>query len=988
MTSQGDLARRGFVDSARAVSLVAELSRHHDDGTPGLVDLCAGAVDPDLALATLVEVLRADPPRVHSLVERPDLARRLIAVLGGSSELGRRLAADPRDVAVLLPEPRRHTAVEIENALLAAVGATLDAPEQSGTPVATAPAAGDELRHAYRRELYRIAARDLTAPDPLAVLPDVAGELADLADATMTAALAIARASVPESAQARFAIIGLGKTGAQELNYISDVDVLYVAEPAPDVDGSPRCTPDQAVAIGTRLAAATTRACSDHTSSGTIWQVDAALRPEGKAGPLVRTLSSMKAYYAKWAKTWEFQAMLKARPMAGDLGLGQEFCDLIAPYVWGAGERPNFLAETQAMRRRVISLIPAKEAEREIKLGAGGLRDTEFSVQLLQLVHGRADDRLRLRATLPALQALIDHGYVGRRDGATMAEAYRFQRLLEHRVQLFRLRRTHLLPDDEPGLRRLARAVGLSGPAEVGERWRASARTVQRLHTRLFYSPLLEAVARIPSEAVRLTTGAARTRLAALGYADPAAALRHIEALSTGMSRHAEIQRQLLPAMLGWFAEGPSPDHGLLAFRQVSEQLGSTPWYLRALRDEGLMAERMAVILSSSRYAVDLMRRSPQAVELLADDHDLRPRSLDQLTESMASVLARNPEAERALESVQSLRRRELLRVVMCDVLHRTDVEVVGTSLTDIADATVEATLELARREVPGAPPIAVVAMGRWGGSEMSYGSDADAVFVVADTDDPDATAAATRVVSRLRAMLRQQDKETALEIDPDLRPEGKGGPLVRTLASYRTYYQRWSSTWEAQALLRADVAAGHRATGEAFCAAIAGVRYPEGGLSTAQVTEIRRLKARMEGERMPRGVDPSRHVKLGPGGLSDVEWTVQLLQLQHAAAVPALQTTRTLQALRAAKAEGIVAPTDADALEAAWVLAGRIRNTSMLARGRASDIVPTDAREMAQVAELLGYGRGGASHLLDDWRRTARRAKQVTDRVLFGRVD
>jgi glutamate-ammonia-ligase adenylyltransferase len=973
------MARRGFVDAARAVVLAERLDELHHDGAPRLVDRCSAAIDPDLALATLVDLLHADPLRIHSLVENAALADRLIAVLGGSSELGRHLAADPRDLDVLAAAPSRHARGDLIENLLGAVGATAD------HQVATLPDAPDRLRIAYRRQMYRIAARDLTAPEPLEILPDIAGELTDLADAAMAGALAIARAAVPDHAEARFAILGLGKTGAQELNYISDVDVLYVAEPALDDEGKPRCTQDTAVAIGTRLAAAVTRACSDHTRAGTIWQVDAALRPEGKAGPLVRTLSSMKAYYTKWAKTWEFQAMLKARPMAGDLDLGQEFCDLVAPLVWTAGERENFLVDTQAMRRRVISLIPAKEADREIKLGVGGLRDTEFTVQLLQLVHGRTDERLRLRATLPALQALIDHGYVGRQDGARMAEAYRFQRLLEHRVQLFRMRRTHLLPDDAAGLRRLARATSLGSPEEVVDRWRASARTVQRLHTRLFYSPLLEAVARIPSEAMRLTTEAARTRLAALGYADPAAALRHIEALSTGMSRHAEIQRQLLPAMLGWFAEGPSPDHGLLAFRQVSEALGSTPWYLRALRDEGLMAERMAVILSSSRYAVDLMRRSPQAVQHLTDDADLAPRSLDELRESMTSALARNPEGDRALESVQMLRRAELLRVAMGDVLHRTELEVVGRAITDIADATVDATLELARREIDGAPPIAVIAMGRWGGSEMSYGSDADAMFVVADTDDPGATGAATQLVARLRAMLRQQDKETALEIDPDLRPEGKGGPLVRTLSSYRAYYARWSATWEAQALLRADFAAGDKTTGELFSELIAPIRYPEGGLTQAQVVEIRRLKARMEGERLPRGVDASRHVKLGPGGLSDVEWTVQLLQLQHAHAVPALRTPRTLAALRGAAEADLVAEADVAALEAAWVLAGRIRNTSLLVRGRASDVVPTDVREMAQVAELLGYGRQGASHLLDDWQRRARRAKQVTDRLFYG---
>ncbi len=974
VTSEGDLARKGYADPARALAVVEGLRRHHEDGTAFFVEAAAETLDPDLALNALLQVVEADPPRVHALVENPPYARRVLAVLGGSTELGRWLAVRPADLEVLVPESARRPAEEIERIVVGAVGA------------AERPA--DELRYAYRRELTRIAARDLTACDALEALPDIAGELADLADAAMRGAIAIGQATVAGADKVRLAVLALGKTGAQELNYISDVDVLYVAEPALDADGEPLCSTGEAVDIATKVAAAATRACADNTSAGMLWQVDAGLRPEGKAGPLVRSLASMQAYYEKWAKNWEFQAMLKARPMAGDLELGQRFCDLIEPFVWAAGERAGFVPETQAMRERVISLIPAKEADREIKLGAGGLRDTEFTVQLLQLVHGRADDRLRIRSTLPALEMLVEHGYVGREDGARLARAYRYQRLLEHRIQLSRLRRTHLLPDDEPGLRRLARATGRSDAQQVVDDWRASARMVTRLHRRVFYSPLLEAVARIPSEAVRLTTDAAKTRLAALGYADADAALRHIGALSAGMSRPAEIQRQLLPAMLGWFAAGPNPDAGLLAFRQVSEALGETPWYLRALRDEGAMAERMALILSTSRLAVTLLRRVPQQVELLSSDELIVPRQLEEIREAMTSTAARHPVTEESVEAIQAIRRRELLRLSMADLLGHANRDVVGQGLTDIVDATVGAVLEVARRENPGAPPIAVIACGSWGGSEMSYSSDADGMFVIDDTDDPDVLKRATATVARLRALLKLGGDDAALGFDADLRPEGKDGALVRTLTSYRTYYGRWSATWEAQALLRAAVGAGDRDLGERFIEIVDPIRYPAEGLSSHQVLETRRLKARVELERMPRGVDPKRHVKLGPGGLSDVEWTVQLLQLQHAHEHPELRTPRTMEALAAATAAGLVTEDDAAALGAAWEFAGRIRNTAMLVRGKGSDTIPTDARENAQVAQALGYGRGGASHLVEDWGRTARHARRVVDRLFYGNVD
>ena len=660
-TAQGTLVRRGFVDAAAAERIIADW----DAELEVLVDLAGHAADPDLALAGLSRLSEASPELLGQLARTPRWARQLIMVLGASASLGQHLIAHPEQADVLNAELGRTPPEELRAELLTAVGA-----DHNSMPVAH-DLGGDGLRLAYRKALLRIAARDLTAPEPIEVFDDVAGELSDLADATLGAALAIARAKLGgDSRDCRLAVVGLGKCGAQELNYVSDVDVLFVAEPRVDESGQPLITSDRAITVATRMAAEMTRICSAHTAAGTIWEVDAALRPEGRAGQLVRTLSSHRTYYEKWAKTWEFQAMLKARPSAGDLALGQDFVEMISPMVWRAAERENFVADTQAMRKRVVAHIPLRNQDRELKLGQGGLRDVEFSVQLLQLVHGRADERLRSPGTLSALKALVDNGYVGREDGKGFALAYRFLRTLEHRIQLFNLRRTHVLPDNENDLRRLGRSLGYADPiAELLSTWRHCAQRVRRLHERLFYSPLLDTVARIPSTELRLTTDAAVDRLKALGYADPSAALRHIAALSQGVTRQAEIQRQLLPAMLGWFAGAPSPDHGLLAFRQVSEALGTTPWYLRALRDEGAMAERLARILASSRYAVQLLTRAPQTVQMLAQDEELRPRSLANLNVEMHAAARRQESPAAAIEAVRAIRRRELFRVAAGDIL-------------------------------------------------------------------------------------------------------------------------------------------------------------------------------------------------------------------------------------------------------------------------------------------------------------------------------
>lgn len=973
------LARLGFADASAAAAMVdAWRERGNADQVELVLAELQGAADPDLALTGFNRLLAARPGLFAEVGADPDLTRRLVAVLGASVALNQHLGTHPDDLAALTGSVARRTPPELRTELLEAVGADPADP----TPAAE-PARSDDLRRAYRRALLRIAARDLTAPDAMAVLPDVAAELADLADATVETALALARGEVPGWEKCRLGIVALGKTGAGELNYVSDVDVLYVTEPAAGPDGQPLCEAGEAVAVATRLAGALSRVCSAHTAAGTIWQIDAALRPEGKAGPLVRTLASHRAYYEKWAKNWEFQAMLKARPMAGDRALAQDFVDLVWPMVWQVADNDQFVGEVQAMRRRVISLLPAREAGIEIKLGAGGLRDVEFSVQLLQLVHGRSDERLRLRGTFEALAALVDHGYVGRSDGFDLATAYRLQRLLEHRIQLYRLRRTHLMPDDEQNQRWLARAIGLPEPRELMHLWRSTTRRVLTLQQRLFYSPLLEAVARIPSAQVRLTSEAAETRLRALGYGDPRAALRHIEALSHGMTRQAEIQRQLLPAMLTWFTAGPNPDHGLLAFRQVSEALGSTPWYLRTLRDGDAMAEHLARILASSRYAVDLLMRAPQNAALLSDPGGLRPRPAEEMLAEMSAAARRHESPEAAIGAVRASRRSELLRLAMADLLGELDLPALGRALSDLASATIDAALAVASRGL-SVPPIGVIALGRWGGRELSYASDADALFIVADSDDPGATAAATTVVTRLRAMLARPGPDPALEVDIDLRPEGKGGAMVRSLASYRAYYGRWSSTWESQALLRASAGAGDRELGTALLADIDRLRYPDGGLTHAQVLEIRKLKARMEVERLPRGGDPGRHVKLGPGGLSDVEWVAQLLQLQHGHRHPELRTTGTLEALDAAVAAGVLDAVDAEALRGAWTTASRIRNAIMLLRGRAGDSLPTDARELASVAQVLGHAKGETSAFVEDYRRRARLARQVMDRVFW----
>ncbi len=972
-TQLARLARMGFANTQACQDILNASS-----ALDAKLEFIKDSPDPDASLAALAKVIASGGLDIDSLGE--EKFRDLATLLGSSVAIAEHLERHPSHINYTLETTDVPTSAQMLSDLLGAIS-TLSWDE-----------ALLALRIAYRRQVSAIAAVDLRAGmQSTAILPGIAQALSDLADAVIASALVIARSNVTNDDKVRMSVIAMGKCGARELNYVSDVDVMFVVEPASGA------TDQEAITIGSEIAKAVIQACSAVTSEGSIWDVDAALRPEGKSGALVRTLDSYLDYYHRWAQTWEYQALLKARPMAGDFELGNDFVAAVSPLIWQASSRPNFVDDVQAMRERVTDLLPAKDADRELKLGRGGLRDVEFAVQLLQMVHGRTDELVRNPNTLLALEQLATWGYVGREDAATLDAAYRFLRTLEHRIQLFRMRRTHIMPTDETDQRRLGRSMGFSldPVADLTKEWKKHAREVRRIHEKLFYRPLLQAVAKLDNSDSKLSADDASSRLKALGYVDPDSALRHLESLTSGVTRRAVIQRTLLPVMLEWFAATPDPDAGLLGFRRVSEALGTTPWYLRLLRDESATAQRLAIILGSSRYATDLLLKSPDAVNFLATEESLMPKSENELLDEALATADRYDDPAEAVLALRAMRRRELFKISASDILGLTEIETVGNQLAAVATATISGTLSAIVKHTPNAPKFSIIAMGRYGGGELSYGSDADVMFVYGDIDDSthpnapeQAAQAAHAIANELRTLLMAPSTDPELAIDADLRPEGKSGPLVRSLDSFAAYYQNWSSGWETQALLRAKPVAGDAKLSEEFMTLIDPIRYKPVGLPELELREIRRLKARMESERLPRGIDPGLHTKLGPGGLSDIEWLVQIKQLEYGFKLPEITNPETMPALRQEVATGLVSQSDFVQLESAWKLVMRVRNASMLVRGRATDTVPTDLIELSRVSHLLGYGQRGGQQLTDEYRRLTRRSRSVIKREFYGEVE
>ncbi|MFT4136732.1 bifunctional [glutamine synthetase] adenylyltransferase/[glutamine synthetase]-adenylyl-L-tyrosine phosphorylase [Microbacterium sp.] len=987
------LARVGFSGLGEADRLLDELAGLAGVTREALLAAAERAADPDGAVDALVRIARRDAGQVRTALETaPETTWRLLGASRGFADFFLRHPDELGRIGELgedLP-----SADELRRELLESVHVDADGFAASGDESAWVA-----LRVRYRRLLARIAAYDLRAPVATDVLADVAAALADAAGAALEASLCVARTRVSrgagpgglfpreEVAATRLAIIGMGKTGARELNYVSDVDVVFVGGADEDVLGE--LGESRVIDIATRLAVQTMRGLSGFEIEPPLWEVDANLRPEGKQGALVRTLDSHLSYYERWAKSWEFQALLKARPIAGDRELGERYVAAVQPKVWSSAARENFVDSVQRMRERVTEHIPPADVAYQLKLGPGGIRDIEFTVQLLQLVHGLADDGIRQRGTLEALQALVAEGYIGRADAAAFSHDYRTLRVLEHRVQLAGLQRTHLMPATDDGLRTLARASGLAetGPA-VWELWERVKREVRDIHVRVFYRPLLSAVAALPAEQRTLSAAHAHDRLAAIGFRDPAGALRHIGALTSGLSRRATIQRNLLPVMIRWFADGVDPDYGLLAFRRVADRLGESSWFLRMLRDSSGAAERLTRVLSGSRFIGELMEWIPESVAWLDAEEQLRPRSGAVLDEEARAIQTRHETIEAAMSAVRALRRRELLRLAIGAVLGTITIEELAEGLTAVSEVTIQATLRAVRRELVSEEDdtlqFAVIAMGRFGGAELGFGSDADVIYVYApgEVEPQRAHELALKLVAGLR--LHSEDARVPFELDADLRPEGRNGPLARSLEAYAAYYHRWSLSWEAQALLRARGVAGSAELIDAFLRLADEVRYPERA-DPQGLREIRRIKARVESERLPQGADRSRHLKLGPGGLSDVEWFVQLLQLQHAYAVPGMRTTATLEALEAARGAGLVPDAAAARLAASWRLASRLRSANTILSGQTSDVLPADRAKLDGIGRLLEYPPRSATRVEEDWLGTARRARRVFEQLFYG---
>lgn len=812
-----------------------------------------------------------------------------------------------------------------------------------------------ELRIEKRRRLAHIAALDGAGEIDLV---DATRALSDLADACIDVVLD------DLDPDRSLTVIAMGKLGARELNYVSDIDLTFVTRG--DIEPA------------TKIAGALLHALGDFSPQGQAFIIDTNLRPEGRNGALVRSRDGYLEYYRRWAKPWEYQALLKARFAAGDEEVGRDVLAAVEELVFAREVSAERITDIRRIKERVEANA-ARTTRRgrsdtdDVKLGPGGIRDIEFSTQLLQLVHGGSDASVRPPATLDALPALVDGGYLAEDDGAGLIVAYRWLRTVEHRLQLQQERRVRHLPQDETARTALARALGFKDSPKAGAaaRFEDSHRSVltdvRARFEKLFYRPMIESLAEgVP----RLSEEALGDRLRVLGFRDVERAARTLSGLVAGTSRRAKLVRVVTPALLRFLAVSPAPDDGLLGFLRVVEALEGRYDGLGALRDNPPGIAFLARLLGSGRLLSEVLRHVPEELQTFAIPENVALKDRDRLRREAQSSLAwRDP--ERRLDGLRRFKRRELLQIAMADLSGTVDESATGRALADLADACLQATL-------PGGR-FTVIGMGKLGGRELNYSSDIDVMFV----HEMDPSEAERLAETLLKTIGEVTPEGQAFRIDAALRPEGRSGPLARSLGSFAEYYERWSHPWEHQALLKARAAAGDAELGESFLELAHRVAFRE-QLHPDALAEIRHLKARMERERIPRGMDPRRHLKLGPGGLSDIEFAVQLLQLRYGYAYAGLRVPNTMDAITATQDAELIDGKDAAVLFDAYRFFMRLRNRYFLLLGRPVDELSTKPEELEALGIAMGFEDQPRQELEDVFLRTIRRVRRIAESLIF----
>jgi glutamate-ammonia-ligase adenylyltransferase len=972
--------------------------------------LCRLAPDPDLALAGVDRWLDvAELPRDRDLLEG------LVLLSGASRLAAKELAKDPallRRVArspwLARPRPETHAW-----RLLARAARRLDGEDVGGLHRL--------LRRFAAREVVRIALRDLRR----ARVGDVTAELSGLATACLDVAIRFhdrrlrARHGPPAGLSARepgagFCALAMGKLGARELNFSSDIDLVYVYFADGSTEGDRALTH---FAYYAKLAELVTESLAKVTEDGFVFRVDLNLRPDGRSGPIVNSVRAAELYYQTFGRSWERNALVKARPGAGDLAVGEELLRQLEPFVWRRSVDLGIIEEIQAMKARIDARAGA-EGKDDLKLGKGGIREAEFFVTALQLLHGGklTDPGLRERAVLPALDRLLFAGLVAARDRDALSDAYLFLRRAEHRIQMVEGRQTHRLPPPE-GRLGLARSMGYADVARFEAALSAHRERVAHLFDGLLgtsadVAPLDPELALLADQQVRPER---RREIAERrGFANPDQA---IAALDTMARRATPFGRMGDPSaavtLLAEVLATPDPDQALAHLADFAAALQAPGPYFRLLHERRRVARLLLSLFGTSDFLSKRFLRHPELIDqLLREGQVLLEKDPAAFRADIESRLALvdpglqvDERLERRLGELRRYKDEEVLRIAMLDIAGSVSLSSVSEQLSALAEELLRAALALAEEEASAKgrlPPgrLCVVAMGKLGGRELGYHSDLDLVFLYRSEEAPGASGESqsqvhhlfARLAQRFLSFLQMPLREGLLyKIDTRLRPSGNQGALVTSVAGFARYHRGTegsphtrSQLWERQALLRARFVAGDEALwAEVERQVVRPVVCEAGPDRASMATEIRRMRDRMEteiGKESTKGKNP----KVGRGGIVDIEFAVQFLQLAHCHAAPSVATPSTPAALRRLREAGLLRDAPYQALLQGYEFHRRLAMRMRIVHDYSIDWLPSEGRGLAQLARRLGYhGEDPGARLVADYARITDAVRRAFEEVV-----
>jgi glutamate-ammonia-ligase adenylyltransferase len=938
---------------------------------PGVVvEALAATGDPVAALHALTR-LRDHPGEYQGSPPSGTRLGPLLRMLGAGPALANAIFAEGEAWPALLDDvlegPPRNPLTHA--AALAAAGATGPIPRDDLQRV---------LRRHRRRELARIGGRDLLG---LTTLEETVREISVLAEGTIETALACARARLAAErgiVDAPFVVLGMGKLGGGELNFSSDVDLVYVY----DAPREPEASGRNAREFFERLGVEVTRALSEVTGDGFCFRVDLRLRPGGDQAPVATSLAGVLAYYETWGQTWERAAWLKARAVAGDRAFGARVLEHLEPFVYRRYLDYGTLEDLKAMKRKVDSSLTRPTArERDVKLGRGGIRGVEFYVQAHQLVHGGKDARLRLRGTLDALAALGRWGYVDAGLAERLAAAYRFLRHVEHKLQIVDQRQTQLIPVDAAQVEALARRLGYVGPAVAGEFWTdhaAHTGVVDGAFAHLFHGAEEARERETRGDLRELIEGLEHEeqvmwRLVQLGFRDADTAYADLCALRDG-PRHAPASPRrrraiadLAPALLTAVTESADPDRALHYMVSFVANVGARTSYLHLLLENPAVLRLLVRLFATSEFLSRFFLGHPELLDsLVRADLVQVERTRYDLAAALEARMEGAGDLESELDTIRRFRHEEFLRIGVHDIEGELDAARVQAQLSTLADVCLGEALALARRQLraTGALPervgggLAVLALGKLGASELNYHSDLDLIFVY-DAGDPATWAGVaphelfTRLAQRAMNALQTTTREgIAYRIDTRLRPSGNQGPLVSSLEAFEHYHRTSAALWERQALIKARVVAGPAGLRTRLDAVVAECVYRR-GLEPAEVLELARMRERIAGERGGRG--DAVNIKTDRGGIVDVEFAVQMLQLRHGHVVPGARARSTRAALDGLVGAGVLDAADAEALRTGYDFLRTLESRMRIERDQPVEALGDDLAVLTPLGRRLG---------------------------------